>query len=141
MMPILLVSLLSWVPSPSLPLQHDLEIQLGLMYRRSAQTHLDFGAVTHGDTVHYYARQGNPYFRVYTIRCAMKVTGLSLESFERKKSIKKAEAISTSSSAGYQFVDTYINAKETHAKATVTYLLNGEQKEFVFYIVPDKKLF
>ena len=109
------------------------------MYRKSGHTAKWYRRINEGDTLHYYKRQGNPYFRVYGLRMyGAKFLEVNTESYEGSKMVKKAKAY-TSSQAG-QFVDTYLNEKEDLVVVKARYMQNNREKVFTFYIIPDLPL-
>lgn len=117
-----------------------LKVRLTLMYRRSGQTALTYRTLSSGDTVHYYERRGNPYFRVYQFKFNkgnIIANQMTVESYLNNSLLKTTELKSRTQA---QYVDTYVDEKEDLIKITVHYFdrITKEDESFILFIIPDK---
>ncbi|MEO1053747.1 MAG: hypothetical protein AAFX87_24130 [Bacteroidota bacterium] len=119
----------------------DLKASVSLMYRRSGETHKFFKSVSHGDTLSYFARNGNPYFRVYRIN----LTNASaigrevfVESYLGDSLLQKTKPQNTRRTRGLEFVDSYVDETEDMVKVIIQYQPEEQSKAqtFHFFIKP-----
>ena len=115
------------------------------MYRRSGETALSFTNVHSGDTLDYYKRGFNPYFRVYTINNQktkdLLFKSAIVESFQNSRLLNSTTP--NYSGNRWQFVDTYVDKKEDFVKVSIFYseVNSDAENEFFFYINPSRKLY
>ena len=113
---------------------------LTVMYRKSGESALSFPKVNNGDTLHYYKRGMNPYFRVYSIHLPG-IQELEVTSFLEAREIKRT--VLKSSGKSGQFADTYVEPREDLVRLSFNYIPSTSKSEqtFIFYILPDIKLY
>ncbi len=114
--------------------------RMSLMYRRSGQTAKDFVNLSSGDTISYYRRYGNPYFRVYKLRTNLQIDKIELISYQNDDAVSVGPPRQMSMSSGiYSFVDEYIAENEESFKMIITYFDPGSDvyKTFDLYVKLD----
>lgn len=116
---------------------------LSLMYRRSGHTALAYDTITSGETVSFYKRDGNPFFRVYQMRFMgpYKTRKITVESYKNGKLLKSTvPRIGTNIGNRLTFNDTYVSEDEDSAKVIMDLVSqSGEGRRFIFYITLDRK--
>lgn len=139
----LLISFLIFMPLHDSGQKVTLKFDLSLMYRKSGETVLSYNNVSSGDTVHYYKRWMNPYFRVYNFKFNQDsiVAGqMTVESYLVDSLLKTTDLRPLSINNSTQYVDTYVEKTESLVKITVHYydLVSKENEDFILFISPDK---
>ena len=139
----LLISLLFFSIPHGSRQQVALESDLSLMYRKSGETALTYRKLSSGDTVHYYKRWMNPYFRVYSFkfgRDSILVGKMKVESYFGNSLLKTMVLRPRMINNRTQYVDTSVEKIEDLVKITVHYtdLATNDNEDFVIFILPDK---
>lgn len=120
-----------------------LKAQLSLMYRRSGQTALNYRTLSSGDTVHYYKRGFNPYFRVYKFKFnndSLAVGQMTVESYRGNSLMKKTNLRAPRVKHNILYVDTHVEEEESLVKLTVHGFdsVANKNEDFILFIIPDK---
>ena len=118
--------------------QDKIAFDITLMYRKSGESALTFEKVHSGDTLDYYKRGFNPYFRVYSFfklpSESLELKSVIIDSYLNSQLLKSTTP--NYSSNKWQFVDTYIDANEDLVRVRISYSTKDSnvEKEFAFFI-------
>jgi len=119
------------------------------MHRRSGNTIKSYPIIKYGDTIHYYKKRYNSFFRIYSFWLRgpeIKITKIEVKSTKKGKVLKSSVLIhgrDTSSSGGkIEFSDRYIEENEDHVELFIYYTdyMTGENCVFVFFVALDLEM-
>lgn len=128
--------------------QNPIKADITLMYRRSGHTVKDYTMVASGDTLNFYKRDGNPFYRTYRMDfsdsdLSVNIGPMIIESYQGDSLTHSTRIIARrvpAASQRFQAIDTYVKAEETLVKVRLLYTLESDSTayEFFFYILPNE---